>query len=92
MKEPTMVKVDGSAHAILKKYKEKLKKKGMRVSLGAAIREMDRLVEEDNNLYFSKKDIRVVKDALDVLKKYKNPTFSDAIRELDAVIGQMGKT
>jgi len=78
-----MVKVDQAAHAVLKKYKERLKLKGVRVSMGGALREMDRIINGDDR--FSQKDLKALSKARDVLMTYKNPTFSDAIRDMDAI-------
>ena len=92
MKEP-MVKVDDQAHSILKKYKEILRKKGIKVSLGGTIREMDRIIKDDCE-NFSQKDLKEMRHAIDklkkTLKKYNNPSFSDAIKEMDGLIEQAG--
>ena len=82
-----MVKVDQAAHAVLKKYKERLKLKGVRVSMSGALREMDRIINGDDR--FSQKDLKALSKARDVLMTYKNPTFSNAIREMDALIEGM---
>lgn len=87
-----MVKLDKSAHTILKKHKEKLKKKGVRVPLGGVIREMDRIIgSAQDDKHFSLKDLKVLIGALDVLKKYRAPEFSDAVREMDALIEEIKK-
>jgi hypothetical protein len=85
-----MVKMDPSAHAILKKHKETLRKRGVRVSLGGALREMDKIVgtvQEDKS--FSRKDLKALAGAVEILKKYKSPTFSDAIGEMDVLLEEM---
>jgi hypothetical protein len=89
MKE-TMVKMDESAHSILKKWKEKLREKGVRVSLGGALREMDKIIGTDNN-DISRKDFKALVSAVEILKKYRSPTFSDAIGEMNSMIEQIGK-
>lgn len=85
-----MVKMDPSAHEILKKWKKKLRKKGVCVSLGGVIREMDRIVSSvQDDKHFLRKDLKALTSALEVLKKYRAPEFSDAIREMDATINEM---
>jgi len=83
-----MVKMDGSSHSILKKWKENLKQKGIKVPLGATIREMDKLIKDGEGI--SKTDLKVIMHSLDKLKdvwsKYDNPDFSDAIREMDIIL------
>jgi hypothetical protein len=79
-----MVKMDESAHAILKKWKEKLREKGVRVSLGGALREMDKIIGTNNDI--SRKDFKALVSAVEILKKYRSPTFSDAIGEMDLMI------
>jgi hypothetical protein len=89
MKE-TMIRMDPSAHAILKKHKENLRKKGVRVSLGGALREMDKIistVQDDKS--FARKDLKALAGAVEILRKYKNPTFSNAIGEMDVLIEEM---
>jgi hypothetical protein len=84
-----MVKMDGDSHSILKKYKKRLRNKGIKVPLGAAIREMDKLIKDDCE-GVSKKDLKDMRHAVDKLKdiveKYHKPTFSDAVREMDTII------
>jgi hypothetical protein len=85
-----MVKMDESAHSILKKWKEKLRKKGVRVSLSGSLREMNRIIGNYNNNDISQKDIKVLVGAVEILKKYRRPKFPDVIREMDSMIEQMG--
>jgi hypothetical protein len=86
----TMVKLDPSAHAILKKWKKKLRKKGIRVPLSGALREMDKIVSTiQDDRSFSRKDLKALAEAIEILRKYKNPTFSDAIGEMDVLIEEM---
>jgi hypothetical protein len=87
LKKP-MIRMDPSAHAILKKWKEKLRKRGVRVSLGGALREMDKILCNENN-DISRKDCKALVSAVEILKKYKSPTFSDAIGEMDTLIEEM---
>jgi protein-L-isoaspartate O-methyltransferase len=81
-----MVKLDEAAHSILKKWKRQLREQGIKVPLGATIREMGRLVK-DENVGFSKTDLKAINHALDKLKeiseKYDNPSFSDVIVKMD---------
>lgn len=87
-----MVKLDKNAHAILKKHKEELRKNGVRVPLGGVIREMDRIIgSAQDDKHFSRKDMKVLTAALDVLKKYRAPEFSDAVREMDALVDEINK-
>lgn len=84
-----MVKIDANSHSILKRWKEKLRKQGLKVSLGATIREMEKMVK-DENVGFSKKDLKEISNALEKLKetleKYNNPTFSDVVIKMDTMI------
>lgn len=91
MKEP-MVKMDAASHAILKKWKEKLRDRGVRVPLGATIREMDILLK-DEDIGFSKTDLKGITRALEKLKeiseKYDNPSFSDVIVKMNSIINEV---
>ncbi len=53
-----MVKMDSGSHDILKRWKKKLRDQGIRVPLGGTIREMEKLIKDQDNLGFSKTDIR----------------------------------
>jgi len=87
-----MVKLDKSAHAILKKWKEKLRKRGVRVPLGGVIREMDKIIDSvQDDKHFSRRDMKTLTGALEVLKKYRAPEFSDAVREMDTLIEEIKK-
>jgi len=92
LKEP-MVKLDDHAHSILKKWKNKLRQKGVRVPLGGTIREMDKLINNCEGI--SQKDIKETMNAIEKLKnvwgKYNNPDFSDTIREMDTMIRESEK-
>jgi len=84
-----MVKMDGGSHDILKKWKKELRDQGVRVPLGGAIREMDNLLK-DNDLGFSKTDLKGITHALaklkEILEKYDNPSFSGVIVKMDSMI------
>ena len=90
----TMVKMDGGSHDILKKWKTKLKDQGVRVPLGGAIREMDNLLK-DEDIGFSKTDLRVANSALRKLKeiseKYDDTSFSGVIVKMDSMIKRIEK-
>ena len=85
----TMVKMDENSHSILKRWKEKLRDQGVRVPLGATIREMDILLK-DEDIGFSKPDLKGITRALEKLKeiseKYDNPSFSDVIVKMNSMI------
>lgn len=85
----TMVKMDNDAHSILKKWKENLRQIGIKVPLGATIREMDKLIKNGGE-GISQTDIKAIKQSLDKLretmKKYDRPELSDAIRKMDSII------
>ena len=84
-----MVKLDGVSHDILKRWKKKLRDQGVRVSLGATIREMDILLK-DEEIGFSKTDLRVAANALGKLKeisqKYDDPSFSSVIVKMNSML------
>ncbi len=84
-----MVKMDENTHSILKRWKEQLKKQGIKVPLGATIREMEKLVK-DENVGFSKKDLKEINHAMEklreTLEKYNNPTFSDVVIKMETMI------
>lgn len=88
MKEP-MVKMDENTHSILKKWKEKLREHGVKVPLGATIREMEKLIK-DESVGFSRKDLKKINHAMEKLKeiseKYDNPSFSGVIVKMDSMI------
>ncbi len=89
MKE-IMVKLDGDSHDILKRWKKKLRDQGIRVPLGGTIREMEKLIKDQDELGFSKTDLNQANNAMDKLKeiskKYDEPSFSHVIRKLNAMI------
>ncbi len=93
MKE-TMVKMDENTHSILKRWKEKLRQQGIKVPLGAAIREMEKHLKAED-VSFSRKDIKEINNALEKLKetleKYNNPTFSDVVVKMDSMIKENGE-
>ncbi|MFH0904516.1 MAG: hypothetical protein V1854_04930 [Methanobacteriota archaeon] len=84
-----MVKMGGSSHAILIKWKKKLRDQGVRVPLGETIREMERLIK-DQDLGFSKTDLRVIRNCLEKLSKiatiYGKPSFSGVVVKMDTMI------
>jgi len=93
VRQGTVVKVDMHARSILEKWKENLAEKGIRVPLGGTIREISKIIKdikEDTSKGYSKTDIKVAQGALDKLKevsqKYDNPSFSDAVREMDRIV------
>lgn len=87
-----MVKLDKSAHAILKKHKKLLGEKGVRVPLGGVIRELDKIIGSvQDSKHFSRRDMKALTGALEVLKKYRAPEFSDAVREMDTLIEEIKK-
>ena len=87
-----MVKMDGGSHTILKKWKKKFRDKKIKVSLGAAIREMDTLLK-DKDIVFSKTDLKTINIALGELKEiskiYDKPSFSGVIVKMDSMIKEM---
>lgn len=88
-KQNPAVRVDTNAYSILEKWKKTLNEKGIKVPLGATIREMDKiLLDCDNGI--SKTDLKIIVHSLDKLKeildKYNNPNWSDAIREMDTLL------
>ncbi len=86
----TMVKMDAGSHDILKKWKKKLRDQGIRVPLGGTIREMEKVIKDQDELGFSKTDLKTVQHALGKLKeiseKYDNPTFSGVIVKMNDVL------
>lgn len=92
MKEP-MVKMDEASHAILKKWKKKLRDRGVRVPLGGTIREMETLIK-DQDIGFSKTDLRVIRNCLEKLseiaKIYDKPSFSGVVLKMDRMIKKEG--
>lgn len=92
MKE-IMVKMDAGSHAILKKWKKKLGDRGIRVPLGGTIREMEKLIK-DQDVGFSKTDMKVIRNCLEKLdeisKWYDKPSFSGVVLKMDRMIKKEG--
>lgn len=90
-KQNPAVRVDTNAYSILEKWKNTLNEKGIKVPLGATVREIDKIIL--NSVGISKTDLKIIIHSLDKLKeildKYNNPNWSDAIREIDTLLKDM---